>query len=184
MAVEKKFNCYAGVMIFIEDRTDDDKLAYRDKGHFVHNVVLLGGTADSEADQVWRTNPASPRRLAAAASETFDLTALTKTIFGSTLTLDPFVEIRDLMIINRTSVQGCYLLIGAASSNEWYEPFGAAGDTVKVPSGSHLKLSSLVDGWPVSGSSKNLKIENPSAVDVDYEICILGTTAASTSSSA
>jgi len=175
---------YAGIRFDWQDQTEQGTLVFKDKGHVYLNEKLSSGTADLAADQVWHTRPGTYRRLAASASETFDLTALTLDVLGYSSTLDPFIEIRSIVIINRTTVQGSYLLLGGAAANEWYEPFGAAGDKVKIPGGSQLMLSNLVDGWDVSGSSKNLKIDNPSAVDVDYEICILGTTAASTSSSA
>ena len=174
---------YAGILFEWKDETDNGSIVFRDRGHVVLNRAMGSGSADLEADQVWHSRPGDYRRLAAGANVTFDLTALTLELLGYTATLDPFVEIRSILVINRTTVQNSYLLLGAAASNEFHAPFGAAGDTVRVAAGSQVMLSSLVDGWPVSGSAKNLKIANPSAVDVDYEICILGTTAASTSSS-
>lgn len=175
---------YAGILFEWIDQADNGVVSFRDRGHVVLNQRMESGSADLEGNQIWHSRPGEYRRLSAGGSVTFDLTALTLEMLGYTASLDPFVEIRSVLVINRTSVQGSYLLVGAAASNEWHEPFGAAGDTVRCAAGSQLMLSSLVDGWPVSGSSKNLKIANPSAVDVDYEICILGTTAASTSSSA
>lgn len=184
MTIALKTNVYAGISFDWQDRTDEGTLVFKDKGHVFLNQVLESGSADLEADQVWHSRPGTYRRLAASASETFDLTALSSEVLGYTATLDPFIEVRSILVINRTSVQGSYLLLGAAASNEFHAPFGAAGDTVRVAGGSQVMLSSLVDGWTVSGSAKNLKIANPSSVDIDYEICILGTTAASTSSSA
>lgn len=174
---------YAGIRFEWVDQTDNGSIVFRDRGHILLNQAMESGTADLEGNQVWHSRPGEYRRLAAGGDVTFDLTALTIELLGYTATLDPFVEIRSVLVINRTSVQNSYLLVGAAASNEWHAPFGAAGDTARCAAGSQLMLSSLVDGWPVSGSAKNLKIANPSAVDVDYEICILGTTAASTSSS-
>ena len=183
MSTTLKSNVYAGIAFDWRDTTDAGTLVFKDRGHVFKNQVLASGSMDLQADQVWHSRPGVYRRLAASANETFDLTALTLDLLGYSATLDPFIEVRALVIVNRTTVQNSYLLVGAAASNEWSAPFGAAGDTVKVPGGSPLMLSNVVDGWAVSGSSKNLKVANPSAVDVDYEIAILGTTAASTSSS-
>lgn len=173
----------ASIQFDWKDLSGDSKLRFRDKGATILTKTLAAGSMDLQADQVWHTKAGTYSRLAAGASVTLDLTALTLDVLGYSATLDPFIEIRAILVINRTTAQNSYLLVGAAASNEFSAPFGAAGDTARVPAGSPLMLANLYDGWAVSGSSKNLKIANPSAVDVDYEIAILGTTAASTSSS-
>ena len=67
------------------------------------------------------------------------------------------------------------MLVGAAASDQWSEPFGADGDQIEVPPDSPVLLSNRQTGWTVDASNKNLKL---SAVggDVDYAIAIVGTT--------
>lgn len=178
-----KIRC--GIWFDWKDETDEGVLVFQDRGE----VALLGaavqlddGNMDGQANQVWHTRPGG-RRLAAGASETFDLTAMTFQMLGVTATLPAFVEIRAICIVLLSSGQGDYLQVGGAASNEFVGPFVAAGDKIKVHAGSPFLVGNIFDGWTVSGSAKNLKITNSSAVDVSYEMCILGTTGSSTSSS-
>lgn len=178
-----KIRC--GIWFDWQDQTDDGVLVFQDRGE----VALLGpqvqlddGDMDGQANQVWHTRPGG-RRLAAGANETFDLTALTFQMLGVTATLPAFVEIRAICVVLESSGQGVYIEVGGAASNEFVGPFVAAGDKIKVHAGSPFLVANIFDGWTVSGSAKNIKINNPSGVDVSYEMCILGTTGSSTSSS-
>lgn len=156
---------------------DDSRLEYARQ--------LLDGYETSQAEAVWHSEN---RTLADGASETFDLTALTRTVLGNTITTT-FDRIKAVVIVNLTT--GGELLVGDALVNEWASPFGRADDRVKVPADSVLVLSNRRDGWAVgagahdssssSSSSgeesqnKNLKIEADGS-EVSYSIAIVGTT--------
>jgi len=66
--------------------------------------------------------------------------------------------------------------------DEWYAPFGASGDTVKVMPDSPLLLANSRDGWDVQAGNTALKIAAAEA-DVTYDVAILGTLAGGSSSS-
>lgn len=167
---------------------DDSRLDYREQ--------LLDGYETNQAEAIWHSEN---RVLADGASETFDLTALTRTVLGDTITTS-FDRIKGILIVNLTT--GGELLVGDALVNEWASPFGRTDDRVRVPADSALMLTNRRAGWAVgagahdssssSSSSgeesqnKNLKIEADGS-EVSYSIAIVGTTtappAASSSSS-
>lgn len=141
-----------------------------DSNRLSYSETLANGSGSSQAQKVWHDE----RTLAAGATETLDLNALTNSAFGGTVTVN-FSTVKFLAIVVTTASTG-YLQIGGAASNEWYAPFAAAGDKVKVGPDSLLVLSEKVSGWTVTnGSADSLKIDNPSAVSVTYRIVIVGT---------
>jgi hypothetical protein len=103
---------------------------------------------------------------------TLDLTALARAVLGDTLTT-AFIAVRHLLIVNDSADREASLIVGAAGTNEWSAPFGADGDTVKIPAGGYLMLGSPNDGFNVDDSNKNLKLAS-SGGDVTYSIAILG----------
>lgn len=141
---------------------DDDRLTYDES--WIH------GPEANQAEAVWHKEDVV---LLEAASETFDLTALTRTVFGDTLTTT-LLRIKAIHVVNRSETGG-KLLIGGAAANEWSECFGADGDQAEVPLDSTLLLSNRKCGWEVDDTHKNLKI-TASGGDVTYSISIIGTT--------
>ena len=86
-----------------------------------------------------------------------------------------------VLIVSHDTSEG-QLVVGAAASDQWAEPFGADGDQVVVPVDSPLLLANPTAGWTVDASNKNLKLA-ASGGDVDYSIAILGAVTASGSGS-
>jgi len=142
--------------------SDDDRLAFAKS--------LTDGDDDYEAEAKWSDEAAS---LLEGGTRTLDLTALTRTIFGDTHTV-VLVRVKAILITVTEASTG-QLLVGGAASNEWHEPFGAAGDKIRVPRGSPMLLGCLGCGWEVNDSNKNLKLAACDG-DVTYSIVIIGTT--------
>jgi hypothetical protein len=142
--------------------TDNDRLDYAER--------LLEGNGNNQAEAVWH---AEAQSLTSGNSTTLDLTALTRTILGDTHSLT-LLKVKALLVVSRSTSTGT-LVVGAAASDEWSEPFGADGDQIGVPPDSPMLLCNRQAGWTVDASNKNLKV---SAVggDVDYAIAVLGTT--------
>lgn len=131
---------------------------------------ITDGTGANEADKIWHDR----RTLAASASETLDLSGLTHTLFGSTVTID-LAKVKCLFIKNLATSPGEELLAGGAASDAFEVPFGnVAGGVVEVGPNSPLLLAHLLDGWTV-GSDVNLKIANTGSGDITYDIVIVGT---------
>ncbi len=152
-----------------EGAVDNDRLDYAEQ--------LLDGNGDNQAEAVWHLED---QTLLDAASTTFDLTGLTRTVLGATQTVT-LLTVKALLIVNQ-GTGGGQLLLGGAAADEWSEPFGADGDQVTVPSDSSLLLINRRAGWNVDDSNKNLRLA-ASGGDVVYSIAAVGTTTLSQSGS-
>lgn len=137
---------------------------------------LADGSGANQANGVWH---AEDQTLSAGGSTSFDLDALDKSLFGDTVTVS-FEKVKAILIVNNGT--SGYLLVGGAATDEWYAPFGAAGDTVKVMPESPLLLANAADGWDVTPEAAVLKIAAVGA-DGTFDIAILGTTPDAGSSS-
>ncbi len=146
---------------------DNDRLDYAGQ--------LLEGNGDDQAEAVWHVED---QILLDAASTTLDLTALTRSMLGDTVTLT-LLKVKALLIVNQDTSVG-ELVVGDAAADEWSEPFTADGDQIVAPPDSPLLLANRRTGWEVDASNKNLKLA-ASGGDVTYSIAIVGTTTAASS---
>jgi len=149
-----------------------------DSSRLKSDVDLADGSGSGQADAVWH---AESRILTAGSAETLDLDALESELFDNTLVVS-LAKVKALVIVNRNITGSGHLAVGAAAIDPWHEPFGDAGDTVKVMPGSPLLLANVLDGWDVDAGATGLRI---AAVgdDVTYDIAVLGTIADGGSSS-
>lgn len=142
---------------------------------FVKN--LADGPATDQADAIWH---AEGQTLAAGQSTILPLQALEQTLFGDTITI-AMVQIKAIQIVNRSTDAG-YLLVGGATANAWYAPFGSPADTIKVMPDSPLLLINARDGWSVGYGYNALKIAAVGDA-VTYDVAVLGVLADSGGSS-
>jgi hypothetical protein len=133
---------------------------------------LADGSASLEADAVW---DAAEQSLAQSNSTTLELDALERDLFGDTITIG-LSKVKAILIVNQNTTGNGYLVVGAAASDTWYAPFGAANDTVKVMPGGSVLLANPRDGWDVQAGATDLKIAAAGG-SVTYDIAILGTIA-------
>ena len=131
---------------------------------------LADGAEADQADAVWH---AEDQTLSAGQSTTLDLDALQQSRFGDSITI-PMSKIKAILIVNKNTVGDGHLVVGGAAVDEWYAPFGASGDTVRVMPQSPLLLASSRDGWDVQPGTTALKIAAAEG-DVTYDVAILGT---------
>jgi hypothetical protein len=131
---------------------------------------LADGPGAGQADAVWH---AEDQALAAGQSVSFELDALEQSLFGGAITIR-LSRVKALLIVNRNASGAGCLQVGGAAVDEWHEPFGAPGDTVKVMPGSPLLLSNCRDGWEVNLQNAVLKVA-PVDGDVTFDIAVLGT---------
>ncbi len=149
----------------------------RDINQLGYEQSLAEGNGDNQAEAAWHLES---QVLLDTNSTTLDLTALTRTILGDTLSVT-FLTVKALMIVNQSTGTG-ELLIGGAGTNEWSEPFGADGDLATVPPDSTLLLTNRKQGWDVDSTNKNLKLA-ASGGDVTFSIALVGTITAGGSGS-
>ena len=144
---------------------DSSSVEYKD--------TLGSGTNTDESDVIWHDT----RTLTTGNNDDLDLTALTQTIFGSTVT-KAFAEVCGIYIRNKNTTAGQDLTVGGSGGNEWSAPFGATGDKVNLPADGLLLLTNPKAGWAVTnGSADTLRIGNASGNTVTYDIVIWGRSA-------
>lgn len=141
-----------------------------DSARLDYSKRLYPGSGDKRAEAVWHIED---QILLAGETVTFDLTALSRDVFGGSMTLT-LLAIKALLIVNLSDDQA-ELVVGGAASDTWWEPFFSAGDQVVVPRGSPLLLSNRRDGWLTDTSNKNLKLAAVGG-NVLYSMAIVGTT--------
>ncbi len=144
---------------------DDNRLAFHKE--------LSDGIEAWQADVVWH---AADQALQAGQSTTLGLAALGQTLFGEAVTI-PLARVKAILVVNKGTAAGAWLLVGAAGADEWSAPFGMLGDTVRVMPGSPLLLANVREGWEVEPGGDALRLQAVGG-DVIYDIAILGTSAA------
>lgn len=131
--------------------------------------TLTDGTASIDTADLWWHD----ERTLAATSETLSLIALTRTVYGSTNTIN-MARVKGLLIKNVNTSATHKLTVGAASS-PWIAWTSVAGSTIYVePDGILFMWAPTAAGWLTTAS--NLKID-AGANTIVYRICILGSSA-------
>lgn len=132
-------------------------------------VEMPDGVGAGQVNALWHDE----RELPATDEDDLDLTDLARNIFGGDVPSD-FETIKLIQIVNLSTTAGDDLVIGAAPSDPFIGPLGGATDTVECPAGAPLTLAKPRDGWAVTSGAKILRIANPTANPITYQIVILG----------
>jgi hypothetical protein len=131
--------------------------------------TLADGVGLDLADILWHDE-----RTLAATSETLDLSALTRTVFGDSATV-AFVKVKGFIIKNKATTAGFNLTVGNAASNGWTGWTNPATATVAIgPNAWRGFWEPSLAGVAVSGTNKNVKID-AGATSVTYRIFVIGT---------
>ena len=144
-----------------------------DHAKLEYDETVTDGTGADEADLLWHDE----RQVVAAANDDLDLTALTQTVFGSTVTVS-FAKVKALLIVNTSTTAGDALHVGGAGAGAAFAtPFSGDADAlVEVGADGCLLLSNKKDGWTVTPTTGDvLRIHNPGAASVTYRIALIGT---------
>jgi len=145
---------------------DDDKVSYWKK--------WADGYADNQAEAAWIVESGT---LLEDGSVTYDLTALTRTLFGDTTTIT-LTRIKGLIIVNKNTTAIGKLVVGNAAANAWSAPWRCDGTdttiTTDVLPDSPLVLANRQDGWDVSATQKNILLTARNGA-VTYDIAVVGT---------
>jgi hypothetical protein len=153
-----------------------DLATVADAAKLEYSKNFVDGTATDQADKLWHDQ----RTPSIGTSENLDLTNLSNTIFGSTVTVS-FAKVKALLIVNTSTIAGDNLVVGGAGGGgaAWSAPFdGDADAKVVVPPDSVLLMVNRKAGWTVTnGSADILKIANAGTTAFAYRIAIIGTSA-------
>ena len=137
----------------------------------LHAADYGTGTGDNQQDKIW-----SDTRTATAAADALDLAGSLSTALGGTLTV---VEVRGIMIRNRSTAVAGILSVGAGSNPAFAGLFGATGDIIKVPASGLFLWHAPLDGGGLTvtaGTGDILNID-PGANTVTYDIIVWGVSA-------
>jgi hypothetical protein len=144
-----------------------------DASQLSYDEQLASGTAVDQADRIW----SDQRTVAGAANDDLDLTALTHTVFGSTLTVT-LAKVKAILIVNTSTTSGDLLRVDSSVTNGFTGATGgSATSLLEIGADSSCLLASKKDGWTVDGTHKVLRVHNPTADAITYDIVILGTSA-------
>ena len=134
---------------------------------------LANGTGLDQADLCF----ADQRTLGATTAETLDLSGSLTDDFGDTLA---FARIKGIIIALNTTTAGYTLEIGGAASNQFAAIVGdGASDKIIVRAGGFLILwAPDATAYAVTNSASDLlKINNPNAASIIYDIILIGCSA-------
>lgn len=134
---------------------------------------MADGTAVDQADKLWHDS----RTVAAGGNDDLDLTALAQSLFGGTITTN-LAKVKAILVVNTSVTTGEKLVLRCDATNGftgWSN--GVTTARAEVGPDSPLLLVNKKDGWSSSGTSKILRVQNPSAAAITYKIAIVGTSA-------
>lgn len=156
----------SGLLRLVPRWVDDlTATAVTDTATVVQTIAITNGAGAGQADSYWRDLIAIP----ANSSATVDLFSLPMSAFGGTGSIALY-KVKMLLVVNRSPVAP--VSFGAATSNRWS---GYSAGAITLPAGATLFALDAASGYPVSGSSRNVVIENQSAtVAASVDVYIAG----------
>ncbi len=143
-----------------------------DASQLVYDDALASGTAADQADRLW----SDQRTLASGANDDLDLTALTHTLFGSTVSLN-FARVKAILVIHTSTTTGEKLRVDGSVTNGFTGPLAGTTGKIEIGADSALLLSSKKDGWATASNNKIVRITNAGSASAVYDIVVLGTSA-------
>lgn len=150
-----------------------DLSTVQDSSKLEFEKTLADGTGNDQADLLWHDE----RTVGTGANDDLDLTALTQSIFGSTVTT-VFAKVKAILIKNMNTAAGDELVIDTSVANA-FKGWSAASATSKaeIGPGGAFQISAPLAGWTVTnGSNDVIRVSNPAGgTTITYRIVICGT---------
>lgn len=156
------------------NRESLDLASFSDQGEISYSKDIASGTGVDQCDRSW----SDTRTLGSSSNDDLDLTALTSSVFGDSITTN-FAKVKEIVIVVLSTTTGDKLKLDSSVTNAYLGPFDSS-TTSKLVIGpdSPCVLSNKKDGFgATSGTNKVLRINNPGATSVQYQIFISGTSA-------
>lgn len=131
------------------------------------------GTGSGESNRLWGDEQ---RSISAASNDDLDLAGGLTDVFGNTITM---ARVKMIYIKNRDTTAGKVLRVGAAGTNPISTLFGATPDYLIIPPSGYLWLATGdATAWALTaGSADVLRIANPNASSIEYDILLVGSSA-------
>ncbi|HOM17220.1 MAG TPA: hypothetical protein PLQ00_07825 [Thermoguttaceae bacterium] len=158
-------------------QTGADAAPVVDNNRLMYRRDLDHGQEAFQADAVWH---AERQELAEGQGRTYNLQELAFEVFGGEVIIC-FQRVRALAIVHRGQKPGV-LQVGGAATDGWQGPLADAADKILIPAQGAFWAVHPEEGWPVSASSRQLRLEALGG-DLVYDIVLLGNRPESSSSS-
>jgi len=160
----------AGLSWLFEETLDLSTLT--DNARLEYSASLTDGSGPGQANRIWHAT----RSIASGGNDDHDLTALSQTLYGTTVTVG-FNKIRALLIVNTSVNSGDTIFLDSSVANAFTSAFhGSTSSQLEIPPDSPLLLVNKVDGWTVTGGTADmLRISNSGSANFSYKIVIVGT---------
>lgn len=133
---------------------------------------FASGSGSGQANKLFRDS----RSLAASASETLDLSALTENIIGDSRTV-AFATVRALLVVNTSTPSDSILTVTTSGTSDPLTAlFGGAAGTQKLGPGDAWLFTRRLAGITVDSGNKDLKFTNSdNDATTTYDLIIIGT---------
>jgi hypothetical protein len=129
--------------------------------------AIADGDGPGQADLVF----ADARTIPANTVESFDLLSLTQQALGVTVPFT-FRQLRAIRVVNTSTAAGRRLLVGVDPGRP------TAVYAAEVGPGSEWFSVNQTDSWRVTEANSVIRIANPNAASVSYELYLFGTSTA------
>jgi hypothetical protein len=127
---------------------------------------LTSGTGPGQANLAY----AATRTIPANSADEFDLRDLEEITLGVTVPFR-FRRVRLVRLRNRSTTAGRRLFVGADPGNP------TTRYAADVGPGSEWTSVNQIDGWPVTPSNSIVRVANPNAASVPYDLYVIGVSA-------
>ena len=138
-----------------------------DTGKINYSENFTTGTGAGQTEEFWH----DVRILTSGGVEQFDLTSLTQTILGGSVT-KTFSKIKTLVVENKSD--DADIGISMTGSNTWGEPLAYPTGIIKIHKNSPFIIASYRDGWTVDATNKVFQIHDLDGSGVTYHIATIG----------
>lgn len=127
---------------------------------------LAAGTGPGQADLAY----AATRTIPANSADEFDLRDLEQTALGATVPFR-FRRVRIVRLVNESTTAGRRLFVGADPGSP------TTRYAAEVGPGSEWTAVNQIDGWTVTSSNSIVRVANPNAASVAYDLYVVGVSA-------
>lgn len=160
----KTFSLAASLRVVPKWIDSRDATDVTDTSIALHTVALNDGATAGNGNAYWKDQ----LTIAAGASVTLDLCALSHKMFGGTATLS-FGAVKVLMIVNNSTTGS--VIVGGSPTNRWT---GFATGNATIGQGGVLYSACPADGWATSATSKALTISNSGSAAAVVDVYVAG----------
>lgn len=142
-----------------------------DNGTISYSKSFTDGDGDAEINRVWH----DVRTLASGGSDSFDLTALTREVFGGSTSVSfSGGSVKAIMIENLSENIASDIRFLVSGASAFSGPFGYNNTEVIIKPLSPFLIANRLDGWPVDLLQRTFVIQDIGGSGVEYEISIIG----------